>query len=441
MKPDIYQKQLREISLWLYSNGTHYKTLIQYFANLLTLAYIIEPNYTISNDKVDKEKILKEHVKVSDYVELMNIKHEFSKVLLNGFREDLFYGYVYDSPNSFTIRKINPNYCKVSSVEDGIFNFAFDFSYFNSYKDELPNYPAEFTSKYNTYLSQGYSFRWQELDSKNTVCIKVNEDLEFPLPPFAGIFEAVLEIEDYKALKSAKTEIGNYKMLVQKIPVRSDSDDNNDYLIDFDQAMLFHSRIEANLPEYIGLATTPMDVEDISFDKDRADTDNVAEAMKMFYSEAGVSDMLFNPSEQGQIGLSSSVKVDESNMFKVLRQIERWINRRFKQKGGVFKKWKIMMPKLTTINQDDKFEKYLKAAQYGVPTKSLIAASLDLSPAEMINLNILENDVFELNDKWIPLASSHTETGDAGRPEIDDDKKTDSGIKTKDKKANENKNK
>src|SRR5690606_9425655 len=103
-------------------------------------------------------------------------------------------------------------------IEDGVFNYAFDFSYFDKNKKKLDQYPIEFTKKYEIYLKDRKN-KWIELDSKNTICIKINEDLDYPIPPFSNLFEAVFDIEEYKELKKAKTKIDNYAVLIHKIPM------------------------------------------------------------------------------------------------------------------------------------------------------------------------------------------------------------------------------
>ncbi len=41
--PQRYEKQLRNLSRFLYDTSSHYKRLTQYFATMLTFDYIIEP--------------------------------------------------------------------------------------------------------------------------------------------------------------------------------------------------------------------------------------------------------------------------------------------------------------------------------------------------------------------------------------------------------------
>lgn len=42
--------------------------------------------------------------------------------------------------DSYFIQKLNPDYCQISSIEGGCFNFAFDFNYFKTYPEKLKQY-------------------------------------------------------------------------------------------------------------------------------------------------------------------------------------------------------------------------------------------------------------------------------------------------------------
>ena len=60
----------------------------------------------------------------------------------------------------------------------------------------------------------------------------------------------------------------------------------------------------------------------------------------------------------------------------------------------------------------------MKDAQYGVPVKSAIAASLGLNPPNMSAMLYMENEILKLHDNMIPLQSSYTQSSDneGGRP-------------------------
>lgn len=434
--PKTYQVQLREISRSLYNSSAHYKRLIDYLSNLATMSYIIEPYNIDFSKEANVNKIKKNYPKVLSVVENMNIRHEFIKVMKIAFREDVFYGYEHETSESYYIQKLNPEYCMISSVEDGVFNFSFNFKFFDTRLDLLESYPEEFRKKYLIYKNSEDNESWIELDAERTICIKINEDIEYPVPPLCGVFEAIYDIEAFKALRKAKEELSNFKVLVQKIPLRKDSDLNNDFSIDYENVMLFHNKASKALPPQVGLISTPFDTEEFSFDKDRVDSDNVAKSERDFWSSSGVSQLLFNTDKSTSAGLKMSIQTDEEMVFAVLRQIERWINRKLKR---VFKNFRINILDITIFNKGEVFEQALKSAQFGFPVKHIVGATLGLSPSAMMNMAHLENDVLEMQDHLIPVSSSHTQTAEddeGGRPEEEDDDLSEEGQKTRDEGKN-----
>lgn len=437
--PEKSEKQLREISISLYNKSPQYRRLTQYFAYMLTLAYIVEPT-GIDYEKYNVKTLGNQYKKILKFLDQMNIKHEFSKILTIAFREDAFFGYEHMTNNSYFIQKLNADYCMISSIEDGCFNFAFDFTYFQTYPEKLAMYPKEFKTKFNRYLKDS-NLRWQELDSTKTICIKINEDLEYCMPPFVSLFESIFDIQEYKDLRKDKTEISNYKLLVQKLPIRKDSDSNNDFMIDYDNMVMFHNRASAVLPDQVTMITTPMDITDISFEKDTADNDNVSKAVEELWEAGGVSRFLFSSDKSSSVGLENSIRTDEMIAFTVLRQIERWINRRLKFFISNVN-FRVNMLDMTIFNQQKIFDNALKASQYGFATKIMAGVALGLSPSAVTNMAILENEILKLPEKMIPVSSSHTGgqnevlaenlDGGQGAPMKDSSELTDAGVKTRD---------
>jgi hypothetical protein len=399
----------------------------------MPLYYIVEP-YNVDFEKINVNKFKNQYKGVLDFIEKMNIRHEFLKVLNIAYRDDVFYGYEHMSDNSYFIQKLDPEFCQISSQEDGCFNFAFDFSYFTTNPEQLDMYPSEFKKMYNRFRKDPSKMKWQELDPERTICIKINEDLDYIMPPFFSTFESIFDIEDYKALRKDREEISNYKILIQKIPVRLDSENNNDFAIDLETAMAFHNKAAQVLPDQVGIITGPFETDSVSFEKDQADFDNVAKAERDFWNTTGVSQLLFNADKTTSIGLSKSIQTDEAMAFGVIRQVERWINRRIKYLIGT-PMFKVRILDISIFNQHDFFTDILQAGQFGMPVKMAIAASLGFSPSSMINMIVLENDILGLNEKLIPLQSSHTTDGTdgngAGAPSKGD-KVSDEGLKARD---------
>jgi hypothetical protein len=415
-KPNQYQTQLRMVSNNLYMTSNQYKRLVNYFSKMPTFDYVVVP-FTALFDNSDVQKYQKAYAKVVQYVETMNIKHEFSKALNIAFREDVFFGYEIATKDSYFFMRLSADYCQISSIEDGVYNFAFNFDFFNKNPEKLKLYPSEFQKKFKTYQSKGNTMQWQELDSKMTICIKINEDLDYTVPPLASTFLSLYDLEDYKNLKKVQQQLGSYKLLIQEIPMKKDSDRMNDFLVDFQNVSFWHNRADSVLPDEIGLISTPLKVSAVDFSKaSNENRDTVADAERDYYNTAGVSQLLFNNIAGAGVGLQESITTDETIVFAILRQFERWMNRKLKGMSGKYF-FGVNMLNNTIYNQQTQVDNYLKAGQYGLPVKSFISASLGLSPSAMVNMLYLENVVLDLANSFVPLASSHTTslTGSQGQ--------------------------
>ena len=432
--PVTSQKQLRQLSRYLYNTSSNYKRLVDYFSSMLRFDYVVEP-YDLDLEKIKIDTFKKQYNTILKQLETMNLPHELSRVLTTSFKEDVFYGYEHQTDESYFIQKIDPDFCQISSIEDGVFNYSFDFSYFDAHKSSLRKYPQEFIEKYAVYLKDRSNNRWQEIDSKKSICFKINEDVEYPYPPFSNLFESLFDIDETKKQRKVKNKMDNYMILTQKIPIKSDEADA--FLINMDTAMDFHNLAMNALPDEVGLVTSPMEIEAIKLERKNTDVDTVAQAERDFYNAAGVSQFLFNSDKASASGLAKSIITDEQIVFRCLQQFERWINRKLKQISKTYK-FKIKFLETTRNNYKDVQDSLLKAAQYGMPVKMALASTYGLSPSSMVNMTFLENEILDLPKKLIPLSSSHTQSGDTsnGAPTVSDEEISESGEQTRENEGN-----
>ena len=440
--PSANADKLIDISNYLYTSSLHYRRLIQYFARMATFDHVVVP-YNMDEKKIKKDIFMNNYKKSIEYLETMNLKHEFQKIMVTVFKDDVFYGYIHETKDSFYVQKLGHKQCRIASIEDGVFNFEFDMSYFDTTPGLVDTYAEEFRMKYRAYKNakNNANARWQALDGDNTICIKFNEDTMYPTPPFAGLFGALVDIDFFKALSKAKEELGSYKMIVMRIPLNEKSEKHNDFQIDGDTAMKYYKMASASINENIGVILSPMDVDQIDFKKDTADTDIVENITRDFYSESGVSQFLFNSKNASGISLEKSIKNDEMIVFAILRQFERWVNRKLKRNNTAIYKFKVKILDATYYNKKELIEEYLKAAQFGLPVKLLVASLFNFTPSDTMGIEFLENDILTLVDKWVPLKSSHVGGSDGegknGRPQSDTDDLGDEGENTRENEGND----
>lgn len=437
--PEANYRRLREISLLLYEISPQYKRLINYFAKMMTFSYVVTPFKLNRSEPIDKELLKDAYFSTLRMLEKMKLEHEMIRVFLTCFKEDVFYGYIYKTVDSFYIKKLNPDYCKITGIEDGCFLYSFDFSYFDIRSDELEYYGEEFKRRYELYRKSKGSKRWQVLKPEKQFCIKFNEDIPYPSIPFVGVFEGIFDIQDYKGLKKVNAENDNYKILGLKIPI----DSEGNYLIPYEDIVDYYERLTTVLPDNIGAFITPTDVMDFSFENSGTnDINNVNDATKTFWNDAGVSSVIFGNDKVTAATLKVSVTADEAMVFGLARQCERNINR-------LFKYW---MPKyifeihfldVTHYNREEKFNMYLKGAQASLPSITAACATIGISPSNMLDLNMLETEILELQEKFKPLATSYTLTGEeeeGGAPTQEEkgEELSDAGEQTRESESHDN---
>lgn len=425
--PYRYEKQLRDAVTYIYGASSHFRRLIQYFAGLSDLSYVISP-YRIDPNKASVSRMNSNYRKVMNFMSLVDQK-QLAKILTVCLREDVFYGTVWISNDNITIQQLPPDYCKVSAIEGNVLNIGFDFSYFDKYPALLDYYPPEFRAKYDGVYKKNTRNKWIDLDSPTSFAIKANDDiLDYALPPFAGILREVYDIEDLKQLRLTKTTLDNYAMLVMNLEV----DDDGNWSMDLGKAKEFYRNLDSVLPEEIGSVLSPMKIDKISFERTHTgDTDTVAEAEQNLFTAAGVSSLIFNNNKASANALTLSIKADQAITFGIVKSIEGMLNRLI-QAQSFGKNFRVTFLDCSPFNRKEVGDMYLKACQYGMPMVSYYCASQGLGQAELDSMNFLENEVLNIKRLFIPLQSSATQssggaTEEGGAPEKGIDELSESG--------------
>lgn len=434
--PANYEKQLRDSAIYLYGASSHFKRLVQYFAALSDLSYVVSP-YRIDTRTANKKTIRLNFKRVLNLLSSMDIKNTFEKVLTVCIREDIFYGTIRETTDSTIVQQLPSDYCKIAVIENNVPNVSFDFSYFDTNSANLPLYPDEFRQKYDLYKKDRVKMKWQELASPNSFAIKANKEiLSYAIPPFSGFFREIFDIESYKDLKLTKTELENYAILVMTLGVNEDGE----WQMDLNKAKDFWSNLDGVLPDEIGSVLSPMPINKISFEKTHAgDTNTIADAEQNLYTAAGVSSLIFNNEKASSSALALSIKADQAMTYSIVKSIESMLNR-FVHAHGYGKYFKVTFLDCSPYNRKELGDAYLKACQYGMPMVSFYCASQGLMQDEMDCMNYLEDDVLGIKKRFTPMKSSATqssndtsESPEGGRPESEIGELTDEGEKTRER--------
>lgn len=424
--PTNYEKELRNMSNFLYRVSMPYRRFINYLSDIPLFYWNLTPQLDFTGT-IASDKILKNYYKILQLLENMSIPNEMRKVLNAAIREGVFYGFIYEDKNSFFIQKLDPDYCRIVEIEAGCFNFAFDFSFFTKYPTYLEYMDPYFTTLYNLYQSDRTNYQWQILDGDKTICVKTDPDTTDPtLPLLVGLFESLLDLIDARSMQRNKDEIQNYKLITLKIPTFDSTKEVDDFSVDMETAVKFYNKLADIVPDSVGVALTPLDVGTIDFVPDESNANLITSSMKDVFDDSGISQLLFNSNSSGSTGLEASLKVDSAMVWKLVECVERWIRRYIMYNSTGSTKYFFDILRVDIFNKKAEVDRELSLASSGVPNKLQLAATNGENPFRALSNQYFENEILGLHESWIPLKTSYTMSGDdAASTEVNDETERD----------------
>ena len=431
--PQSNLNNIRAVSEWLYRVSMPYRKLIEYYSSMLLYDYNLIYNSDLTSD-IDKDDMLQKFQEVSKRLSLFQLKDEIPKAFASALRDGAFFGFIYEDDDSFFIHALDPKYCKATMIEDGVYGFEFDATFFDAgdNQDFLDDYNPIFQTGYNTYKNNGTNYRWFEIPIEQSICIIIGDDPIVPLPYFLPIFVSLLDLIDYESLIKEKTELESTVLLWQKIPMLSNTQEINDFAVDLDLVETMDSILSNVAPSLTSTAFTPCDLNVINFkNNDTTDTDVLNQSISNLFSQVGVSEMLFNSDKGGSVGLKHSIEVDETVAFDFLGKIERWMQHYIKV--NISKDFSIKFHRTTCFSRSDYINTMQSLATLGLPVKMDLATAAGYTPYQVMQSTIMEN-ALGLQDLWKPLNSSYVQSSSQnqnGAPEKDLDSLSDEGLKTK----------
>lgn len=409
------EKNLRNLSRYLYYRSQVYYRLIKYHSNMFCLdSRIVIPEYSFTEDN-NKDDILKSYDETLSVLDDLNLQYEFARINTICFREDVFYGCnYYEEGVGMFVLPLDPDYCKISGVyQTGDFSFAMNMSYFDR-KQELIEYWGEpFDALWKEYQKDTTNNKWQDFPEEYAMCFKARaEDWDVIVPVFSGIFNALISLLDLEDIQSIQDEQAIYKLLWWELETITNTNEPDDWKVDPAIAVAYYNKlIEESLPDYVSAAIVPGKLQQINFDNDQAtDTTKVQKATETVLNTSGGSQILNSATISGTTAFTAAVKSDtEFAISMLLPQIQAWVNRFLTY--HVSNPSKVKFLEVSAYTRSDYRKELLEGGQYGLPTQLAINALSGFSEKETMALNFLEQDCLGISEKFRPMASSYTSSG------------------------------
>ena len=436
--PSSNEKNIRNISRYLYVRSQVYYRLVKFYANMFDLtARSVIPPYSLV-DKNNPKDTLQSYNDTLQLLDKMNLQYEFLKIYTQCWREDLFCGVAYLDETGFFVLPLDLDYTKVVGIRnDSTFVFAVDMTYFNKYPELLEYWGEPFQSMHSAYGGVAAN-KWQIVPDEYSVCLKLRaDDFELAIPPMAGIFNALLSLISMEDLQDIGDEQDIYKLLVAKLPLLDGSDQPDDWAVDPSMALEYFNKMIDALPDYIGAVLSPLEIEPITFDSDQAsDVSKIQKATQAVLNTSGGSQVLNGASISGTTAWTGAIKSDsEFAISMLLPQTEATVNRLLS--FALSNPSKVKFFEVSIFTKDELRKSLMENATYGLPTRLAVnALTGGFSELDTLSLNFLETECLDLPNVFgAPLQSSHTTAGggnqEGGAPIKD--VKTDDGEASEDK--------
>lgn len=408
--PERYPNHIIRLSRYMYLKSGYYKRLIDYFANSAILNWTIDTE--IKQDKMfttNPKTFRKNYINYTTQVNKFKLDNRVTDIFKRLFIDDACFGFVTENDIDASIFLLEPDFCKIEKLTNGsIYQFSvnrslIDVNVFKTLPEEL-----------QILIEQSKEVSLDNrvmIPYENSFCIKYNDDFTYLYPCFFSLISELLNIDDIKDLVKAKSEADAYKLIYFKIP----TNDEDQISMGDELISKFVEMACAILPERFGVIPSPMDLQLIESKSTISDDKNkVEQAVDNYYGEAGVSKALISSASSGS-ELKLSMKVDSSDIYRIYRQIEAWVDLQMKLRGHIYNDYQFVYRILPTtiFDVDDYVDRRLKLAQTSLPIKEELLSAIGVNTAKMLGNSfteqIFKEDIF---DKWEVLKTSYTTAGD-----------------------------
>ena len=441
--PKSYESSLRNVSRYLYRQSYEYRRFCVFYATMICGdAFSITPLVDSLNN-TSEESLLDNYFTTLTRWQRMDFANELVKLLITAWREDAVYAYVYDDSDqeggTCFFHILDGDYCRVSAVENGVCRFAFDFSYFKKYPNDLEYWDSEFKQKYNKY-DKNSSLRWQELEPSRQICLKVNmDDPKMDYPPFAGLMESVISLLNLREIQDTKDALSIYKLLVARLKPLNSSTEPDNFEVDIDTAIQYFNKLSDALPPEVDACISPLPIEPFEFKNlnNSDDTDMLSSSMSNVFKSIG--GVILDNSKTGTTIYESQIICDMKMAHSTLvPQINRWLNTYFNYVIGTNHATIKYIDGVSPYTRKAKRKELLESAQNGLPTILEISVLDGSTPQETISKLQLQKalglpDILTPLQTSYTLTSSDTDPNTGGRPTNDTTDLTDSGSATRER--------
>ena len=371
----------------------------------------------------DYEKYDKAYGKATQELRKYNIKFNIAWMIRRLIRDGELYIYKQADNEGITFLPIPNKYCQISSAKGAVQNYSFNIDAMND--DLIEAFPNDiqdiYEKKKNGSLKQDKNYKdgFYPLDKTKAYAFSLEYLMPKSVPYYTSLLTTLFRLTESEDIDSDNAEVDNFKLIQMIIPTDKNS---GEILADQDEAVNYFYDTKQELPRRIGFVGLPYELKAITLgDVSNKDLDYSNKLRESAYDSAGISTEMFNSERSNTQAVIYSQITDSILGFELLKQFKSFLNEDFKHNSAL-KNFEVCFLETTRYNYLEVQSKMMaNVTTYN--SKLQMLASQQLEPYQAYNI-IKQEELMDLNNKLLPMVTSHTMTGDetstdvGGRPAI-----------------------
>ncbi|KDN91224.1 hypothetical protein MF621_003984 (plasmid) [Bacillus velezensis] len=436
--PSSNAQTISNLSLATKGINGMYKAVLRYLSSMPTFDHLIYP--VLENPmefKDDPSKVNLSFAQNAIFLDRLNPKFNLPVFTDKIFSKGTTFQYKLEDKSSVSYQEIPVKYCRISYIEEGVYRYQVDISKITESSQEY--FPLEIQRAYTSYkngqtdkLEEG---KWYSVSDKGVAFTLDNETLNqggYTLPPFANALIDSIKIENAKDQMESTDTLDNSKIVHSKI----ETDERGRPLMDLPVVQEYHNALKKNLPEGSVAITNPFETKGISLNGTGKDGKFALldKTVDQLYKGVGISGMLFAGDNTSSQALERSIEVDAQWLYSfLLPMYANYYNYELKKVNKKDIQWKMKILPNTHLFKNEAIKTAKDQLTFG-GSRSEYLACTGMTPIEVANLLVFEQQVLNIDDLMVAKQTSNTLSGDseseAGAPESDNP--TDTTIRIKD---------
>lgn len=418
------------LSRYFFFRDGFYSRILLHYGTLLKYTGVLIPKVGYKG-KIKNKSNEKKYYFASRFCDNSNFATMFINCSLKILIDGRYYGFITYNKDKMNLIDLPYHYCRTRFKDlEGNELVEFNLQYFNTISkedrdDALAFYPKEISSEWRKYEKGKRTDNWVLLPAELTVTFSFPETSS---PQFLSMIPASIQYDDAVNTERERDKEEIRKIIVQTIP----HNNQNEFLLEPDEVEELHTGAVGMLKDNdnIRVLTTYGNVDAIvSKTSNDSAANSIKQMLQNIYAKAGVSGQIF--ASDTNLAIKVSIRNDVALMMILANQYSTLITKILnKQFGNTNIGFKYQMLPISYQNDDEFLDTALKLGNSGY-SFILPALAMGISQGDLLDIKNLENDLLELHNKLIPLATSYTQSAsdnNVGRPALNPEDKSDKTI-------------